>query len=684
MARQKPMGRTALALLIICLLAGAGGTGVWAGDGPGVQLVLVLDFSRPTKDKYLAEAVSLLVHLPQDQDYLGLVGSGEPDGVLLPTARLSPEHRHQALKLALVPPASNQKPLNEVMQQALDAFQPQGPQRRVLFWLGSGVGGFDDRENPDLSPQTEKIATQARSAGVTIFAALMGPADHAGVWQTLTSISGGRVWEVESASDLVASCLKLYRYLDQPQEALIQGSQVRLDRWVKEAVMVMARAAGEKEVVLISPAKARITKRTRHKTVRWVAGHTYDLITLTRPRPGVWSFTGARSEVSRVFLSTELMLTAAETPREAGADEALHITAALHHTKGTPVDPELEAGTQFQAELLLNDIRLAAVLKKPSPDESPTLSPGARIGRFPPLHEVGDGTLRLVARGKDFQRLRSLPLSITQPWYRVTPPAQEAQDKFPLRFQPNPGRRPEHVEGALTLKAAPGGLSGVLISPAPGAEIVLAQSPGHDFCWADLRLRGTAPDGRPLNIASGPVRLQTPPKDSDAPDQARVHPGAEERVQRENPWSLTQKFRRRWIWLALCAVGGGIILVAAFLLWRLRTEAAGSDDEEGYGGASPQSVLRLKAQVENLTKEKSELEAALQEKTKQFKQLQAEKAELQTDLERLQKKSQANIRTLGELEKKLAAAEQETQGMKQEYMALYARNQREKEVLKKN
>ncbi len=151
MARKMTTGKVAWMLLVLCLLWGAGGSGAWAADGPGVQLVVVLDSSNPTEDSQMnnlvPQAASLLVHLLGDQDYLGLVGSGPPDGVLLPTAGLSPKHRKQALKtLAQFAPTPDQKPLGDVMQQALGAFQPQGPQRRVLFWLaGNGKLGEEGK-----------------------------------------------------------------------------------------------------------------------------------------------------------------------------------------------------------------------------------------------------------------------------------------------------------------------------------------------------------------------------------------------------------------------------------------------------------------------------------------------------------------------------------------------------------
>jgi hypothetical protein len=45
-------------------------------------------------------------------------------------------------------------------------------------------------------------------------------------------------------------------------------------------------------------------------------------------------------------------------------------------------------------------------------------------------------------------------------------------------------------------------------------------------------------------------------------------------------------------------------------------------------------------------------------------------------------KSQTTLKSLQELEKKLDDAEHEAQGVRQGYMALYARNKHEKEALK--
>ncbi len=502
-------------------------------------------------------------------------------------------------------------------------------------------------------------------------------------WHTLASDTGGRCWEIKSATDLLVPCLKLYQYLAQPQEAPLDGSKVLLDRWVEKAVLVMTRSDPEKGVVLVNPRRARLTDKTRARNVHWMAGRSCDLITLEKPRPGVWSFTGAQPEACKVFLSTELMLTAEGIPREVAEDETLLITASLHNADQSPASPRLLAGTEFSAELQLHDTILTTELKAAPSDQGPE-TPAAWTGRFPPPHQKGQGTLRLLARGKNFQRLRSLSISITPPWYQVAPHAGEAQ-VLPLHFRPDPERRPEKVAGTLTLKSTLGSLSGAFINPAPGAEIILDRSPGGDgFSLADLRLKGTAPDGRPLAITSGPLRLQTTPgNNSEEAAQPPGKPDSQEEIQAEDSSSLAQKLKRGWVWLALCAVGGGVLLVCAFLLWRLRGEAEDFEDEEELGSSST-GVLRLKAQVETLAKEKGELETALKEKNEQISQLQAEKGELEADLERTKEKVQTNLQSIKDLENKLKENEEEAARVREEYMALYARNQREQEAMKKN
>ncbi len=324
-------------------------------------------------------------------------------------------------------------------------------------------------------------------------------------------------------------------------------------------------------------------------------------------------------------------------------------------------------------------------LKDPEPGAGSAFSPGPRVGRFPPVHQEGDATLRITALGKTLQRSVALPITITQPWYRVALPPAADPKVPPISFQPDLKRLPQQVEGAVTLQSALGSLAGALINPVPGSEIIMAQPSGcQETCLADLQLTGTAPGGRPLVIVSGPRPLAAPPA---APEKAAA-PAAkkvsQEKAHSSHSPAVTRKLKRRWLWLALMGIGVVICLLAGLLFWQDSRGDQDSEEELGDDDDSGKHVLRLQAQVEALLKEKAQLQAALAEKNRQNEQLEKEKADLQAELERAKSRSQGSSKSLEELEKKLEEAEREAKGVQQEYMALYARSQEEKETIKKN
>ncbi len=691
MVRKKPSLKAAWVLLFFCLLIGAGNSVVWAGKDTGVQLVLVMDLAKPANHDRGADlwsqAASLMVPLLKDQDYLGLAGPGEQPGIMLPTAKLSPKQRRQALdKLASFKPEAHPKQLTDLVAQSLKLFQPGGPGTRALLILSDGGGRAEPAKKTAYLEEIKQVADQARKTGITIFAVSRAQGNSSDELKKLTSATSGSFWEVKTYSDLVKALLNFYERLAQPQETPIIGPDFRLDPWVKQAVVVALRAVPGRGVLLTTPSGARITPRTQARTIRWDAQPAYDLITISQPRPGIWSLSGAQPAGSKVFLDTDLTLTAAGTPQVAGEDEALLVTAALSGPEKALAGALRPAGVEFLAELHLDHTApMTTKLKMPEPGAGSAFPAGTRVGRFPPLHQEGNATLRISALGKNFQRSVELPIAITQPWYRVTLPAAAVPKVPPISFQPDPERRPQQVEGTVTLQSSQGSLAGVFINPAPGSEIIVAQPSGcQDSCQADLQLTGTAPGGRPLAITSGPRPLTVPQTAPEKPGDLDTKKVSKEKAQVKQSPPVTRKSKRRWVWLVLMGMGLVFFLVAGLLLWQ---ERRGDQDEEGDEEAddgSGKNVLRLKAQVEGLLKEKAQLQGTLEEKDRQVEKLEAEKAKMQAELERAKTKSQGSSKTLEELEKRLEEAEREAKGFQQEYMALYARSQQDKETIKKN
>ena len=339
------------------------------------------------------------------------------------------------------------------------------------------------------------------------------------------------------------------------------------------------------------------------------------------------------------------------------------------------------SGAEFRAELQISpERRLSADLKVPEPGAIPNLPAGVRVGSFPPLHQEGEAILTVSALGKIFHRSVSQGVTITPPWYRISMPTAEDQKNPSIHYLADQALRPERIGGTVTIQSPPGALAGVLIAPAPGSEIILTRHPGcQESCRADLQLSGTAAGGGPLVISSGPfpkISLKAPASSL----KLSPKPEAKEKVQKPPG----RNGKRRLLWLALVGVGVAVLLVAGLLFWQDQPDTGDAEGEDDADKAPGKNILRLQAQLEALSKEKAQLQAALEEKNQQAATLLAEKADLQADLERIRAKTKGNVQSIEEPEKKLEEAEREAQGVQQEYTALYARNQQERENIKKN
>lgn len=673
-------------LLCLCLLLGEGQALVWAGEIPGRQIVVVLDLAKlpgpgPAPASW-PQAAALLVHLLKDQDYLGLVASGEQEGLILPTDRLTPAHRQQALgKLARLAPGSDPKPLADLVTQALWAFQPGESGPRTLVVLTDRVRNHAAQQ-PDAHLEKMRLAAaQAQKAGVTISFLSQASQVPSEDLKALVATTGGLFWEGQAAAELPNGILNFYQRLAQPQEVPLWGNEFKLDQWVRQAVVAAARSSPGQAVMLTSPAGARITPKTSVRNLHWVADQPYDLITITQPRPGAWTLSGARPEDSRVFLDTDLTLTTAKTPGEVAADEALRVGAAIVSSSSTLPGGEAVSGAELAACLLGPGTKTRPVpLKNAPPGPISPMPAGLWTGELPPVHHEGEVTLKVWALGKTFQRLITRPIAITPPWYRVALPPGGTQKPAPLRFQPDPERRPDRLAGTVTVQSPQGAMAGAFIAPAPGAEITVAPPPGcQEVCATDLQLRGTAAGGGPLAIVSGAfpaISRKVPEKPAEIKPEAVSAP--------QGDGQAPPKSKRRLIFLILTGVGVAILLVAGLLMWRERPAHPEGDDDEEPAGPAGKGTLRLQAQVEALTKEKVQLHATLEDKKQQIESLLAEKADLQASLDRILSQTKGSAQSIDELEKKLEDAEKEAQGIQQEYMALYARSQQEKEAIKKN
>jgi uncharacterized protein YoxC len=94
--------------------------------------------------------------------------------------------------------------------------------------------------------------------------------------------------------------------------------------------------------------------------------------------------------------------------------------------------------------------------------------------------------------------------------------------------------------------------------------------------------------------------------------------------------------------------------------------------------------LTLKAQVENLLKDKAALQQALEEMQKERDRLIQDKAALTAEVKQKVQTLQEQAQALEEVQLRVKVSKEEVRAMQEEYMALYARSGADKQTLRKS
>ncbi|MDD2903082.1 MAG: prefoldin subunit, partial [Syntrophales bacterium] len=524
---------------------------------------------------------------------------------------------------------------------------------------------------------------------------------------------------IPSAKDIHQAFTRVYEDLKGPQVAPLVGNHFVIDPQVQEAILVATRSQQGKPIGLETPKGGKLGPAS--KGIRWFSAPTFDMVTLPKPEPGRWTVSGHKEGEGKIILMTDLKLECPHAPVEVGADEAL-IAGALLKNKNQPVtSPEVLNQTIFTAELQKEGGKPVTLpLGAPAAGQKDHWPPGVRVAQFPPFSSPGVWNLRIRALGKTFQRERNISLKVSRPWYE----AQVLNTGGPVQveFVPGPGRKAARLAGWISLSSPVGGVAGKFVDPGPGKSFRFALPPGLSGSYlVSLEFRGLTASGRPLVLQPPPLRLNLTPggpaslmgpksavaapgkggKDSAAtpvkdPKDPALTPekGAKTRAAVLSPEAAAAAAKRRkWLWIAGLALAGLVILLGtAVYLFRpqvlrlvfLRTfkkNAAVLSTED----MDPEKLnLLLKAQVETLQKEKGKLLADMGEMRQQLEKLVSAKEELEARLGEPSKEYQQKSKVIKELEQRLEEAEKEAKSVQEEYMALYARSQKEKQVIKKN
>lgn len=733
---MRQLAKKIVFLLVFGVLAAAfGPRGVQARE---VQLLMALDTSGSMKTtdplRLLPKSAHIMVELLDAKDSLGVLTFEDVTLKRLPCAPLSPPQRRKGFReLNRLQPRGLYTDLYQVLAAGLKCFEPPGQAKRALLLISDGQMDVDP-DKGDSKAFVERVYQEIipayKKGGIPIYTVAFTADSDQTLLKALAEQTGGRFLLIPSAKDIHQAFTSFYEDLKGPQVAPLVGNHFVIDPQVQEAILVATRSQQGKPVALETPKGRKLGRAS--KGVRWFSAPTFDMVTLSKPEPGKWTVSGHKEGEGKIILMTDLKLESPYPLRKVGADEAL-LAGAVLKNKGQPVTTaEVLKQTTFTAELQKEGGQPVTLSMGPPPaGQKDHWPPGARVAQFPPFDSPGVWNLKIRALGKTFQRERNLTLKVSRPWYKAR--LLNRGRSVQVEFLPRPGRKAAQLAGWISLSSPDRGVTGKFVAPKSGKSFRFALPPDlSGFYRVSLEFKGVTASGRPLVLRPPPLQLNlTPggPASLIGPKSAAAAPEEEPKKavlppekgtkdtasapikELKDPVLIPEKEakaeaavlspeaaaaaakRRKWLWIAGLALAALVILVGtAVYLFRpqalrliiLRTfkrNAAADIDTEDM---DPEKLnLLLKAQVESLHKEKNKLLADMGELREQMEKLISDKEELEARLGQPSKEYQQKSKVIRELEQRLEEAEKEAKSVQEEYMALYARSQKEKQNIKK-
>lgn len=180
-----------------------------------------------------------------------------------------------------------------------------------------------------ISILTDSIQALKKS-GVKVHAiALSKDADET-LLKNLALETGGSFEIAESAQALQKIFLKLFERATSPDMIELKGNKFTIDKSVKEMTLLIFRPKDSKVTQLYPPGESTISSSLKGES-SWRIEEGYDLITIKKPKVGVWTIDAYNDPDNRLMVVTDLTLKLSDVPAYITPSQTLSIAAEIHN-----------------------------------------------------------------------------------------------------------------------------------------------------------------------------------------------------------------------------------------------------------------------------------------------------------------------------------------------------------------
>ena len=396
-----------------------------------------------------------------------------------------------------------------------------GPAQRSIILLTDGTVevSADAAQNARSRARILKeLLPRLQQAGITVYAiALSGDADDV-LLRQLAVATHGWFERVGTAANLERVFLRIFEKAAQPDTLPLTDNKVHVDDSVEEISLLVFRKDDTKDTTIAPPQTATFGRDDAPDNVHWQSENDYDLITIDRPARGTWTVNADFDADNRAIAVTDLHAIGTALPADIASDDDITFLVHLTREGRTMEKRDFTHYVRVESHLTV-DARESwdTLLLDNGRDGDAAAGDGIYTLRLHDTLHAGHHTLTIRIDGTTFQRdLKRTFNVVTSPVITELKIGAAPGDTPALYVIP----RPDLIEPAsMQLTASISGRhKAVPWHDVPRSDsgewrVALEAPPPDEERRVEIAVRGTRPDGRPIEATVGPLKFgQVPPE----------------------------------------------------------------------------------------------------------------------------------------------------------------------------
>jgi len=389
-------------------------------------------------------------------------------------------------------------------------------QRHLILLTDGMVDISKDRTKSSVSRQRiiDQLLPRLKGLGARVHTIALSQKSDQELLRLLATATGGWYEQVDNAEQLQRIFLRLFEKVGQPDTLPLKDNRFVVDESIKEVTLLVFHQAGAAPTRIVPPGGGGFDAGSAPRGVAWHRDEGYDLLTITKPKPGEWRIEAAVDPDNRVMVVTHLKMKTTDIPNRVLLGEQIPLQVQFTD-KDRPITEK--------AFLNLVEVKMQQVDANGPGEPRPIYDDGkegdekAADGVF--STRIGEGLaagkveLIIRAEGKTFQRERRQFFELAAPaTLELVEQEQAGRPGILVKVTPNMDLlQAEGLSFTASLSSSEGEERPVMLLP--GVDGVAQES------WIDpsalagnwtlnVTVSGKMKSGQPLEVALEPVTIQ--------------------------------------------------------------------------------------------------------------------------------------------------------------------------------